>query len=229
MTEPTSFSDASERLEYYRCLRKSGPELNNKLVEAIPKIAIQECGKKLGIYRRGGLIVESQDELTVLFDYILYQFRRGDKNVIQRFAEQNLPSEPAEKALLEAMIPAHYSLLRVEETHPGYGVDILDLLTGNRSNLLDVSLGNSAELGMVFGGHILQVADFVMTSGAFLPMPDEILASHIEPIIRKFLPRGGRWGAYPLSRGQEAAFAAQVIRAALFSGAANTMHYRDIE
>ncbi|MFZ4702191.1 MAG: hypothetical protein ACOYMG_19285, partial [Candidatus Methylumidiphilus sp.] len=66
-----------ERIDRYKQLRAIGRDLNMILVKQLPKAAVAECGKKLGIYKAGTLILNNDDEIAILFDYCLYHYRRG--------------------------------------------------------------------------------------------------------------------------------------------------------
>jgi hypothetical protein len=59
-------------------------DLNARLVKQLPRAAIEECSKKLGILKKGTLILDSEDELAVLMDYDLFHYRRNGINVVSR-------------------------------------------------------------------------------------------------------------------------------------------------
>ena len=61
-------------LDRYRHLRSLGRELNQLLVRQIPKATLLTCAKKLGLSRGDTLVLDSEDELSVLMDYCLLSF-----------------------------------------------------------------------------------------------------------------------------------------------------------
>src|SRR5919199_1754 len=91
-------------LARYRHLRQVGLRLNNRLVEALPRDVLDEGGKKLGILRKNVLTLDSEDELSVLMDYCIYDVRRRGVNAVERYlAESPPPPDSDERVLLEAM------------------------------------------------------------------------------------------------------------------------------
>jgi hypothetical protein len=216
-------AEYQEALSQYHEFRSVGRELNNKLVKQLPKAAIEECGKKLGMLKKKSLVLGNQDELSVLMDYCVYHYRRNGINVVSRFLSMSPPVEGSiEMTLLKAMQQAHYSLFAVKSATAERGLEMIDLLRDEEIFLVDLSMSRSAYPGFVFGGHVLPMPGYFMTSGAFLPIPGSILEDKIPAILEKFYHEDH------LSPGQEAAFAAQVIRAALQANAMDNMKYQSI-
>lgn len=220
---PFDSTEYQEALRQYQELRLVGRELNDRLVKQLPKAAIEECGKKLGMLKKKSLVFGHQDEMPVLMDYAVYHYRRNGINVVSRLLSTSPPVEGSiEMALLRAMQQAHYSLFAVKSATADRGLEMIDLLRNKDIFLVDLSMSRSAYPGMLFGGHVLPMPDFYMTSGAFLPIPDSIRESQIPAILEKF------YSEDILSPGQEAAFAVQVIRAALQANAMDAMRYQSI-
>ncbi len=82
-----SLFEDDELLNRYKWLREVGRNLNNHLVTLVPKAALLECGKKLGLVQGKALVLDNEEELSILFDYCLYNYRRGGKNIIERYME----------------------------------------------------------------------------------------------------------------------------------------------
>ena len=215
-------------IERYKSMRKTGLSLNMALVKQVPKPAVPECGKKLGIYKAGTLILSNEDEIAVLYDYCLHHYRRADKNVIQRYAEQSPPESGSDEALLlEALLSARYSLFRVEAVLPRQGVTLHDLLFGERLDLTDISLSDTAEPGLILAGRLLRLPEFIMSSGTLIPVSEPAYQAHLLPVIRKYQPDPE---APPkLSPSQAASFEAQIIRIALREGGEDPVFYTDVE
>jgi hypothetical protein len=94
-----SFLKDKENLEEYKRLRVAGRGLSLRIIEKLPKPAVQECAKKLGLLKGKTLVLGSEDELSVLFDYCLYNYRKGGKTAIQRFMEESPPPPDSEQRL----------------------------------------------------------------------------------------------------------------------------------
>jgi hypothetical protein len=218
------------QLNRYKRLREVGRNLNNILVERLPKAAIQECGKKLGLLKGHTFVLGSEDELSVLFDYCLYNYRQGGKNSIERYLEHSPPPALSdEMILLQGMVNSYYSVFLVEDIQKGRGATLRDMLRDTTLSLLDIGIGKSGRPGMVFAGRVLPLADFHMTSGAFILLRRALVEKTVMPILKKFLPLKKPEGDFRFSPSQEASLSTQIIRAALRAGALDNMRYRDIE
>ncbi|QSA96302.1 hypothetical protein [Methylococcus sp. EFPC2] len=220
----------SERAGRYQQLRKAGRELNAVLAKQVPKTAIGECGKKLGIYKAGNLILNNDDEIAILFDYAIHHYRRGGKTVIERYLEQS-PPEPGSDAatLLQAMQQSRYSVFRVVEIEPNQGARLHDLLRGDSLDLMDLGLAATGTPGVVLAGMVLPLDDFHISSGSLIPLPEGVFEEKILPVADKFMAADADGTRPVLSPAQAASFAAQVIRIALYAGGEDNTFYTDIE
>lgn len=220
----------SELVDRYKRCRETGRNLNTTLAKQLPKAAVPECGKKLGLFKAGTLILNNDDEIAILYDYCLYHYRRAGKNMIERYLEQSPPPPASDEMLiLQAMLKSHYSVFRVEEIKPHQGAILRDLLTDGTLNLMDIGLSETGMPGIILAGRILPFADFHMSSGTLIPVPDVAFEDKIAPIIRKFM-RDKTPDSGPLfSPAQDASFTAQLIRVSLHAGGEDNSFYTDIE
>lgn len=217
-------------LDRYKQLREVGRRLNVELAKQVPKSVVPECGKKLGIAKAGTLVINNEDEIAILYDYVFHHFRRADKTVIDRYLEATPPAlESPEAELFRAMQKSYYSLFRIERTKPRQGAVLRDLLTDASLDLLNISLSDTGKPGIILAGRILPFGDFAMSSGTMIPVPELVYQQHIIPIIDKFLGEKARDSHPLLPPAQEAAFVAQIIRAALREGGEDNTFYTDIE
>jgi len=222
-------ADDEALVERYKEHRKAGRDLNMALVKQLPQAAVPECGKKLGIFKAGTLILNNDDEIAVLYDYCLYHYRRGGKNTVERHLE-NTPPPPGslETALLRAMLASYYSVFEIVDILPRRGGRLLDRVSGETLDLLDISLSETGSAGTLLAGRILPLADFNMSSGVLIPLPEPVYADKIKPIVRKFA-KSDEPGKPRLSAGQEAAYTAEIIRVALHAGGEDNVFYADME
>ncbi|MFM8330123.1 MAG: hypothetical protein ACKN9T_00355 [Candidatus Methylumidiphilus sp.] len=217
-------------IERYKAHRVASRELHTDLAKQLPKPAVQECGKKIGIFKAGTLILNNDDEIGILFDYALHHYYRAGKNTIQRYFDNTQPPDGSmDKTLMRALLESWYSVFRVVDVHPRQGVSLLDLVSGKTFDLVDLGLGDTATLGGILVGRILPVADFNMSSGTFVPVSEAVFEDHIKPILRKFLKSDQTGIAPRLSTGQMAAYVGEIIRVALHAGGSDNMFYSDVE
>ncbi len=216
-------------IERYKDFRAAALEFNMALIKQLPKAAVPECGKKLGIFKAGTLILNNDDEIAILYDYCLYHYRRDGKNTIERHQENSLPPESMEMALLQAMRAAYYSLFKIVDIHPHKGASLLDLVSGETIDLLDIGLSGTGSPGIILTGRILPMPGFNMSSGTLIPLPEPVYEEKIKPVIRKFMKSAEPGPKPKLSAGQEAAFTAEIIRVALHAGGSDNVFYTDVE
>jgi hypothetical protein len=219
-----------ELLDRYKRFRETSRRLNVELAKQVPKSVVPECGKKLGITKAGTLIINNEDEIAILYDYVFHHFRRADKTIIDRYLETTPPApESPEAELFRAMQKSYYSLFRIERIKPRQGAALRDLLTDASLDLLNISLSDTGEPGTILAGRILPFGDFAMSSGTMIPVPELVYQQHVTPIIDKFLGDKARDSHPLLPPAQEATFVAQIIRAALREGGEDNTFYTDIE
>lgn len=219
-----------ELLNRYKRLREVGRNLNNHLVTLVPRAALLECGKKLGLVQGKALVLDDEEELSILFDYCLHNYRRGGKNIIERYLETSPTLATAdEMILLKGKLSSYYSLFSIEEVHQGRGATLRDILRNKTLLLMDLGIGKSAVPGLLFAGRVIPLADFHMTTGTFIPVSNKgLIEKEIMSIVNKFLRHSKQAGDSIFSPGQEAALAAQIIRVLLRAGSLDRMIYQDI-
>lgn len=226
--KPKTSPEDEARIERYREYRKAGLKLSAKLAKLVPKPAVPECGKKLGITKAGTLIINNDDEVAVLYDYCLHYYRRSGKNTIERFLEQMSPVPGTPDAeLLKAMQKSRYSLFKIQDILAHQGAVLRDLVTGDTLNIIDITLSQTGVAGVIVAGRIWPLADFNMSAGVLIPVPDFIYADKMQPVIDKFIKPEHAGGK--LSAAQEASFVAEIIRVALREGGEDNAFYTDID
>ena len=219
-----------ELLNRYKRLREIGSNQNTHLVTLVPRAALLECGKKLGLVQGKALVLDNEEELSILFDYCLYNYRRGGKNIIERYLETSPTLATAdEMILLKGKLNSYYSLFSIQEVHRGRGATLRDILRNKTLFLMDLGIGKSAAPGLLFAGRVIPLAEFHMTTGTFIPVSNKgLIEKGIMPIVNKFLQHSKPAGDSIFSPGQEAALAAQIIRVLLRAGSLDRMIYQDI-
>ena len=96
-------SSDTEILDRYRAARAMSRDLQIRMIKELPKPALPECAKKLGLVKSGTLIINQDDEIAIAYDYCLHHFRRAGKNVIERTLETS--ADEKESAWLDALTP----------------------------------------------------------------------------------------------------------------------------
>jgi hypothetical protein len=220
-------SEHAKFLARYRHLRQVGLELNNRLVETLPKRTLDEGGKKLGILKNNVLVLDTEDEIAVLMDYCLHDVRRQGLTAVQRFlAKTPPPPDSDEMVLLQALSQARFSLFTVEAAEPGIGVHVRDVLRNEALFLMDVGFSQTASRGMTLAARVMAPEGMNMTTGAALPVG--VLSPKQQAAVRRraraLFPDGD---LRKLTPEQSSALAAQFIRDCLKRGAAEHIEYTE--
>jgi hypothetical protein len=224
---PNQSTSQTEILARYRHLRQEGIQLNNKLVATLPTSVIDEGGKKLGILKKGILVLDTEDEIAVLMDYCIYDVRRGGLNAVERYVEKNVPEPDSDEGvLLRAMLHARYSLLVVEGREPGIGVHARDLLRDEPMFVVDVGFSRSASVDLVVATRVFAPDGITITTGACLPLG--VLSPEMRSGFLQDMAKVVKTTDFQdLSENQLSELAATVIRACLQRGAAERIVYVD--
>lgn len=224
-------SDGSDEalIEQYRQLRKQGRESSLALIRQLPPPAVPECGKKLGLYKSGTLILNQDDELAIVYDYCLHHYRRAGKNVIERALENTAAAQDSpDRAFLQALMGARFSVFCIEDILPHRGARLRDLITGDTMDLTDLGLSSTGQPGILLTGRLLRIGEITLSSGTLIPVPEPVYHSRILAVIQKFIPEIPT--AHPeLSASQSAAMEAQIQRIALHEGGEDNVFYTDVE
>jgi hypothetical protein len=185
-----SEDDSRRLVERYEQLRRIAWKLSNEVLpKYVPTPGIEACAKKLGLWHRGGLVLEHDDEICVLMDCSIHDFRpKLGTAVEQHMVEARPAGDSDESVVLQAMRESFYTLVQVTEVLPEVGVRLADLLAeGCEYLMVDIGFGSSAHVGGMLATRILSYGPFVTTSGAALPVDLDTLAE----IRRSILPHHG--------------------------------------
>jgi hypothetical protein len=211
-------------LDRYQSLRRAGRDLNQRLVKTLDGDAIDEAADRLGCLQGNTIVVDTEDTISVIMDFALYQVKQDGLNAVERHFRHSPPAPGThERTILEAMLHARYRLLQADEVFSGFGLTVHDALGGENGLLLDVAMSRSARKGAVLAGHILCFPGFWMTTGACLPLTPGVFGGLTRRLQRCF---GRSSRAYQqLSAERAAQLASWVIRGALDAGMAERVAY----
>ena len=78
----STMTDHAGILARYKHFRQVGIRLNDRLVKSLPKSVLLEGAERLGILKKGVLVMDSQAMTPILLDYCIYDVRRG-RNAVE--------------------------------------------------------------------------------------------------------------------------------------------------
>jgi len=215
-------------LTVYKRLRAKQKSLNLLLTKRLSREAMLEGGQALGLVRNGIFVFDTEEESSVLMDYLIHSYIWEGKSVVERYVSENPPrSASDEDLLLNAMLAARYSLFSIERIEPGLGAWTRDLLRGSQGLIVDVGLSKSVERNAVFAAHLLSpVPEFSMSSGAALPVHRDSLKILIDAFGSQFRETFEQIETLPAK--ERSRFTAFIIRTLLNSGASQYIRYHDV-
>jgi hypothetical protein len=199
-------------LRRYRNLRAICTRHHSAAIKFLAQPAIMESARRLGLTAGQVLIVDSADELTLVFDLAIYTAKEGRTRAIDRYAKAaQLPAGSDEMRMLEAMCRARFSIWRIERRHDICGLVVTDQLQQAETWLVDEALAATARHGMCFAGRLCNAGQFAITNGVMVPVHGPM----IEQVLTGNLA-SCRVGPQPV--GDEPRFAAAIYRAAIDDG-----------
>lgn len=153
----------------YKKWRKIGIQLNDKIVDKIPKRLILQAARDLRILGKENVLVfDSEDETSYLMDRAIYDVKIGGKWFIEVYIEQYSKDDcltDDEKGLLQAMRRSFYSLFIVDEIKLGKGIHLADVFSEGKLFLTDMGLSLTAKKGCLIATRVLSIDDLNFTSG----------------------------------------------------------------
>lgn len=154
-----------EILRRYRHLRAIVTRHHSAALKFQAPAAILEQAKHIGLAAGHTLITDNEQELTVLFDLVIYNTKQGRSRAIDRYAKTaQLPAGSDEALMLEALRRARFGLWRVERLHEITGLVISNLLSQTEAWLVDEGLWVRLADGSVSAARLCQPDRFSMTT-----------------------------------------------------------------
>jgi hypothetical protein len=217
--------DYSALLETYTHKRQVSSRLSNDFVRVLENDDINEAGRRLGVLQDGTLVLDSEDEICVVVDFAIRHLYRDGKNAIERYPEfigRTLDAE--ELDVVRRMAASRYRVLEMNDIEPGVGLMVTDRLRRDSGLVVDRSLSVPASVGRIFVGSIVEWDGYWATTGALLPMTEQVWARLERPIHKRFGKPGAKF--QNLDPTKHADLAAWCIRACLEAGMAQHVAYR---
>ena len=116
---------------------------------SLSRDALGRSAKLLGISSGGVFVFDSEEEMAVLMDFALNDYRTGGKNAIELYSETRRSANEVEKEILAGLASAYTSLFRIVSTSKADSRLLLRDLLNDRDDvpLTDLNLSKTAEPG----------------------------------------------------------------------------------
>jgi SEC-C motif len=217
----------ADLLPRYKHLRQVGLPLNNQFVKLLSREDIHEGARRLGILRKNTIVLDTEDQSSVLMDFCIHDVRRDGMTALDRYlAVSPPPADSDEMLLLKAKQQAWYSLFTVVGVERGVGVEFRDMLSNESMFILDVGLSQTGHRGSLLASRMMVAEGIGMTTGAGLPVSGfsrgdwERFVQSLAAMLKGENPRR----LPPKVAGK---LTATIVSACLKHGAAEHIHYRD--
>ena len=172
-------------LDHHRRLRAILKNHQNAAVKLAGGPAMRRAAKDFGLLRGKTLEIETDGELTILFDHAIYDRRHRGTTAVQRYLAGLAPTDdPDERLVREAMARHRYSMFEIEDVHPGTGLLLRDLVRGGTLFVVDESMSLTGVPGMFMAERVLPLPDYWLPTGGGFP----IIPVAVRMIEQTFLP-----------------------------------------
>ena len=155
----------------YKRFRSAQRSLTAPLIRQLRRGALSKGAKRLGVEHLGKtLAFESEDQMGLVMDHCLYEYREQlpgrTQNAVERLLARAPPRPGTDEAVvLAAMTKARLTLIEIERSLPDCGVEVLDVLAHEHRFIHDVALGSSGALGVRLVARLIAPDGIVMTTG----------------------------------------------------------------
>jgi len=190
-------------LQRYRQYRTAQVALNSKIVErAVSREVFDAAVRALGVGGAGHrLMLESEDQISVIMDYAIYEVGAPGMRVIDRYRERPGGKDQMERELLDAMAASAVGVYRVQAVdQQSCQLTLKQLAPAERDiTVTDIGFSQSPIQRAVLFTRLLELPEFTMTGGAALVF-EAALEAQILKLWAKAAPGAGYGQIFKLHR-----------------------------
>jgi len=196
----------------YRRLRAICKDHNQAVLRHVPRSGIFDQARRLGLLEGKTIVVDSEDELMLIYDLAIHSPCLGRTRPIERYRKAARPAAGSDEALvLDAMCASRFTVWSIERRHEVAGLVVRDLMREEELWLMNLSLEASTDDAMTFASHLFAPAPFAMTTGMTLPVDETTILGALGDLPPLRL-------AAPDVLANDPLFATLVFRTALMDG-----------
>ena len=127
-----------ETIDRYRHLRTITNQHLSGALKHLSKTAIKEAARRIGLWSAGKLVLDSPDELNLVFDVAVFDTRTGQSRALDRYARAHPPVAGSDEAVaLDALQHGRFGIIRVLRRHAIAGLVVLDTATQEELWVMD--------------------------------------------------------------------------------------------
>ncbi len=155
-------------IEKYKEYRKISKELNNKIMDkCLDPDVFKKSARLLGAARGDTLILDNEDELNILMDFALREYKINKQSTVEIYREKVGWENEIEKEILDAFISSYTSLFKITSISKAEKSLILEDILNKKDNIkiIDRALSKSAIPGLLVFIRVIPFKDFNFGSG----------------------------------------------------------------
>ena len=191
--------------------------------ELLPRAAMLEQARRLGLAQGPTLILDSEDEMFFIFDLALYMAPPGRSRPLDRYAQATpFASGSDEARVLDAMRSAHFAVVVMERRHPVAGLIVTDPIRETEMWLVDEGHEVSLQPGTLLATRYYVPDGFAMTAGVGVPIDPDLMQDALDLMPRHLREKPLRDAI------DDRRFAEAVYRVSLAGGVTERMRYQDV-
>ena len=154
-------SARQETIDRYRHFRAITKQHLGGALKHLSRTAIKEAAQRLGLWSRGKLVLDSPDEMDLVFDVAVFDTRSGQSRALDRYARAHPAAPGSDEALtLDALQHSRFHIVRVLRRQEIAGLVTEDTVTHEQLWLMDEGLEGTARSGMGLATRLLRVNGF---------------------------------------------------------------------
>ena len=172
----------------YIAIRKALIDLHQRILNTLKPDEIKACARHLGLLHQKTLAIKNDTVADLMADYMVYAFRPNGINMAEKYRRLNKSRlSEWDQALLSRMSVARYSVIKIKDTGKNGEINVIDIFLNTEFTLVDKQLSKSVGSGFVIAGHIIDLGQFSIQSGASLPVDKPLMmAEEVQRVLQNF-------------------------------------------
>ncbi len=169
--------NATNVIEKYKEYRKISKELNHKIIDTcLDPDVFKKSARLLGAARGDTLILDTEDELNILMDFALREYKVNNQTTVEIYREKIGGENEIEKEILDAFVSSYTSLFKIISISKVEKSLILEDILNKKDNIkiIDRALSKSAIPGVLGFIRIVPFKDFNMSAGILFAFYGEL-------------------------------------------------------
>lgn len=154
----------------YKKYKRTAKNLVQEIIEYyMDDKGLNYTSQLMGIKHGKELLLESEEEINFMMDFMVYEYQVDGKNFLERYLNSGQDLSPEEVEIIEAKLSAYTSLFEISELDPDTAtLTLIDQLNdGEVVKVIDINLSRTAKPGFLLFTRIIPCKNFNTMSGIF--------------------------------------------------------------